>query len=83
MAKLLRSLAFNATAECEWRVFGFSPLEGPDPSEAAISARYRMVKLLLSAASDQCWSEGDRTAAAAALERFTAAQAKCSAHMAE
>ncbi|CAK0812005.1 unnamed protein product, partial [Prorocentrum cordatum] len=68
---ILTKLAFNSSASNPWNIFGFGPLDGPEPTEQCIVTRTRTATILCSLASESTWPQVDKDSASAAAATFS------------
>ena len=83
LRKILTKLAFNTSASNPWNIFGFGPLDGPEPTEQCIVTRTRTATTLCSFASESTWPQVDKDRAAAAAITFSEAGLQCEQQLSE
>ena len=83
MKNILGKLGFDTEAKDSWKILGFGPLRGPDPTEQDITSRSRSARILLALGEDAAWTADDRSKAKSAKEKVIEATAQCEENLQE
>ena len=77
LAGSLKGLQYHPEAEDPWLRLGIYPVTSSAPTACLLEQRWRVARILLEAARNTVWPDGDRRASAVATDRLAVAYSLC------